>query len=188
MTQYSITATAMKKPQTHFALVVFVSWLCGAAFAFWWFQFQYVNAFDNQLATFNGEQLKQLHLLPGGNKSALVVHFVDPDCPCNQFSRPHIEDLEAKLATTTEFSVRRIQAIDSRQLRLPATPAVAIWSESGELAYFGPYSSGAICGSGDDLVVKVVNDLHRGINPQWINLDAVGCFCPLRDTPETSAT
>ncbi|WP_317932967.1 DUF6436 domain-containing protein [Halioxenophilus sp. WMMB6] len=170
----------MKKSRKLFAYLLLTVWLSSCAFAFWWFQFQYLGRFDSRLAAFNGEALSQIHLQPSTTtKTALVMHFVDPSCPCSRFSKPHIRDLEARFQGSVEFINSDSQALDLLALEVPATPAVAIWSSSGELAYFGPYSGGAVCGSGEDFVVSVLNLLQQGSNPSWVNLDAVGCFCPL---------
>jgi hypothetical protein len=117
-----------------------------------------------------------------GNK-ALVVHFVDPDCPCSRFSTPHIQELELAFSKNIEF-VDFLSSVETdermQQFKaavIPAGPAVAVFSQSGDLAYFGPYSSGAVCGEGDDLVAATLTSLDNNINPQWINQENVGCFC-----------
>ncbi|MFA7552774.1 MAG: DUF6436 domain-containing protein [Spongiibacteraceae bacterium] len=166
------------------AYVLVLTWLFACAAAFWWFEFRYIDQFDNNLTSFNGQPLKALKLEPSANQLALVVHFVDPDCPCSRFSAPHIADLERTFNGLVEF--RQWSKTDERpySLSIPASPAVAIWTNTGALAYFGPYSSGAICGKGDDLVTSTLNKLHQGYNPEWINNDTVGCFCPWHNPEE----
>ena len=163
------------------SLVVFTTWIGTCLFTFWWFQFRHIGSFENNLATFDGSELSQFHLRPADNMGAIVVHFIDPDCPCSRFSIPHVEDLEQKFAGIAEFRTQSSVSALPKNLRIPATPAVAIWNKEGDLAYFGPYSGGAICGTGSDFVATVFNQLQNGVNPQWINLDAVGCFCPHGD-------
>lgn len=165
--------------------LVFVVWIGVSVTAFWWFQFKHLGNFENQLATFDGAELAQLQLLPIANHHAVVVHFIDPECPCTRFSLPHIEELERKLADRVDF---RSASTLGTTLQIPATPAVAIWSEAGELAYFGPYSGGAICGTGNDFVTSVFKQLQAGTNPKWFNLDAVGCFCPSQSIPKVIST
>ena len=70
------------------------------------------------------------------------------------------------------------QLVNQLGIAVPASPAVAIWDEHGKLAYFGPYSSGLVCGQGDDFVSRVMVRLTQKQNPEWINMLGVGCFCP----------
>ena len=59
---------------------------------------------------------------------------------------------------------------------LPSLPAVAIFNNS-ELAYFGPYSSGSICGPSNSFVELVMGMLNRGKKPALINSLEKGCYC-----------
>ena len=64
---------------------------------------------------------------------------------------------------------------------LPASPAVAVWDSLGRLAYFGPYSEGAVCTSANSFVEPVLDALLAGrpvLAPQTL---ASGCFCAWRD-------
>ena len=58
-----------------------------------------------------------------------------------------------------------------------ATPAVAVIEADGSVAYFGPYSAGAVCGEGEDLLKTVVKQLQENQNFAWFNLLSYGCFC-----------
>lgn len=177
----------MSRPQRVIAGSIFAVWISVSLAAFWWFQFKDIGNFENALASFDGTELAKLQMQPLSGRQALVVHFIDPDCPCSRFSRPHIEELERELSDRVEFrSASRLKS--SMAFSVPATPSVAIWSESGELAYFGPYSGGAICGSGDDFVTSVFKRLEAGTNPKWLNLDAVGCFCPVKTRSKVIST
>ena len=49
------------------------------------------------------------------------------------------------------------------------------WDEGGDLIYFGPYSSGEICGKGDDLLTQVLLSPNR--LGQMTSQEAIGCFC-----------
>lgn len=63
--------------------------------------------------------------------------------------------------------------------RLPASPAVAIWDQQGQLAYFGPYSEGATCTSNNSFIEPILKPQRRppGQRQQYL---AVGCFCDWR--------
>lgn len=167
------------------AVIIFVVWLLLAAVSLWWFQLRHIGGFDEYWASFNGQTLSELPFKPDYG-DALVVHFVDPSCPCSRFTTAHIESLQADLKTDIDFvyiapetstSTRPKLQLELQDIGLPASPAVAIWDKSGELAYFGPYSSGAFCGEGTDFVRTTLHSLTQNHNPQWINQEAVGCFC-----------
>src|SRR5690606_27647300 len=131
----------------------------------------------------------------------VMVHFVDPACECNRFSKEHIDHLTIILGNNVQTLTVRTDTKNlpqtasdvsqqlshqlSQQLSQqladwpPATPATAIWDAEGNLAYFGPYSTGAICGRGEDMVLYTLKELVKGNNPRWLNQEAVGCYCPL---------
>lgn len=164
------------------AWLVLIGWFSLCVFIFWWYQYRYISPFNEYWASFTGDVLLSSQVKPHQAR-ALVVHFVDPDCPCSRFSVPHIQQLEVESSGGVEFvdflssaeTDERMQQFKSSAI--PAGPAVAVFNQGGDLAYFGPYSSGAICGEGDDLVTATLSSLDQDINPRWINQEAVGCFC-----------
>lgn len=164
------------------ALCVGVIWLAGIIYAFWFFQLQYLGQFSERLVEFNGNENQNLYLQPD-HATALVVHFLNPNCPCNSYSQKHIADLESKYSDNTEFvywgsqTLSREQKQTLKRFKVPASPAVAIWNSQGQLTYFGPYSSGAFCGQGTDFVSISLDNLRNGNNSVWINNDVAGCFC-----------
>jgi hypothetical protein len=159
------------------ASLVLLAWALVVAAVFWHYQLR----FQNQWFTFNGRLLSENAEMPKTDKFS-VVHFVDESCPCSRFSAPHIEDVESRSdKTRVSFaSVYRDVTTDSAVLarlveQVPASPSVAVWDRDGELRYFGPYSAGAICGQGDDMLERV---LTPGVSGVWLSQEAVGCFCP----------
>lgn len=161
---------------------LFFCWLVFSALAFWWFQFRYIGAFDDYWATFNGSAFNEIKVKPH-NATVLVVHFVEPKCPCSRFSVSHIQRLEAEFKGEVEFvDLLTMPDSDPRKailnsISIPAGPSVAVWDSDGELAYFGPYSGGSFCGQGTDFVSLTLNALAEQQNPRWINQEAVGCYC-----------
>ena len=151
---------------------VLAVWIVAMLLLFWFFQFKYTTNW----VSFQGSEFKELTM--SVTRQATVVHFIDPDCPCTKFSAPHIERLELEWPNV-EFKsmVRNVSTDLSLRLNMvvPASPAVAMWDQSGELTYFGPYTAGEICGEGEDLLGKALTSPAGG---QWINQEAVGCFCP----------
>ncbi|MNV89579.1 hypothetical protein D3C71_1838880 [compost metagenome] len=61
---------------------------------------------------------------------------------------------------------------------LPASPAVAIWDHQGRLAYFGPYSEGAVCNASNSFIEPILQALsqHRAVTAG--STLAIGCYCP----------
>ena len=62
--------------------------------------------------------------------------------------------------------------------RLPASPAVAIWDQRGELAYFGPYSEGLSCNSSNSFIEPILEALSSG---RAKAAAALGKVVPLRE-------
>lgn len=147
----------------------FVVWILILASLFWSMQMQYQAVW----VSFDGSRLPKLPAVTSGTR---VVHFVDPDCPCSKFSLPHIQKVEQTWGgKQIAFSQVEVGRAGHEFFGLvPATPAVAVWDRTGNLAYFGPYTSGAICGEGEDLLGRFFNNRLAG---QWTNQEAVGCFC-----------
>jgi hypothetical protein len=147
-----------------------------AAITLWWFQFRYISQFDDHWVSFNGTALSEAKLIPeAGN--ALVVHFIDPSCPCSRFAHKHVSELETTFSTSVDFKRVEDISMEHPNIRVPASPAVAIWDKHGSLAYVGPYSSGNICGQGNDFTTMTLSALQEGKNPAWVNNEAIGCFC-----------
>ena len=87
------------------------------------------------------------------------MHFWDPGCPCNVGNQQHLQELLQRFAgqAVDFYEVRKpgskgrlpqplaaLKPLDGLigAEQLPASPAVGIWDQSGELVYIGPYSEG----------------------------------------------
>ncbi|WP_396588750.1 DUF6436 domain-containing protein [Bermanella sp. R86510] len=106
------------------------------------------------------------------------MHFRTKGCRCTTYQDTHISELAPILKNTTQVVINREQLINL-ELAI-TTPSVAIWDEDGEMAYFGPYSSGVVCGEGTGFVERTLTALQQGINPSWLYTQGVGCFCKPR--------
>lgn len=171
----------MRRDRYFFASSVAIIWLAVVCFGFWHYSLRYHYSVTDYWASFDGS--KVVSIAPTGTMT--IVHWVDPDCPCSRFSGPHIKQLQQQFQDVKHQIVNPNATAAMLPIGLqrtfhavPATPAVAVYNEVGELAYFGPYSSGAICGAGKDLVVSVLKQLRHGVNPSWVNQEALGCMCP----------
>lgn len=170
--------------------------LCGAAL--WWayasFQARYLRPFDNPATLFEGGQLRLPPELAGPGPIR-VVHFWDPACPCNVGNQQHLGELVEHFAPQgVSFHVVQKPGSNGQlpanlagleplaQLpgseRIPASPAVAIWDRNGRLAYFGPYSEGAVCNASNSFVEPILKALLDGRSVDASNTLAQGCYCP----------
>jgi len=138
------------------------------------------------------------------DKVTTVVHFWDPACDCSRFNEKHVRDLMAEyrkqgirfvvVARAESFANREalsqkaravfgdVDVIWNQDLRLnksiPSSPAAIILDGQQQLAYFGPYSEGAVCSAGSGrFVERILDGVLAGKNPQFINTLAYGCFC-----------
>lgn len=165
-----------------FAYIVFILWLLSCAFAFWWFELRFLNEFDDEFVAYSQSQVVRIDPLENGYV-AQVVHIVDESCPCSRFSVSHIKRLESGFSEDVLFKDwHTLQKNLREKMSIPASPAVAIWAADGQLAYFGPYSSGKFCGQGNDFVAATIERLRLNDNPEWVNHDALGCFCRWNNT------
>ncbi|WP_420492667.1 DUF6436 domain-containing protein [Phytopseudomonas flavescens] len=161
--------------------------------AFWWFEARYLRPFSDRTTLFDGTEL---HLPAGlaGPGRIRLVHFQDPACPCNVGNQQHLAELTARYSIRgVSFYVVHKPGMEGAQAdatsglqpliglegsdKLPASPAVAIWDQRGELAYFGPYSSGFTCTSGNSFIEPVLDALLDGRRVVANNNLASGCFC-----------
>ena len=161
-----------------------MGWLLLLIVAFHRFFFASLSTFE-QWATFDGSEIaNQVRGKPNS-----MVHWQSERCICNKYSESHIQNLTEQHETFLHIRVnsKELSLLDQESAILsqyvPATPAVMIFDNVGNLAYFGPYSGGAVCGSGEDFVASTVNALDKGVNPSWINQESVGCLCPWQTQP-----
>lgn len=185
----------MARPSRKTLLVSLIAllWIAALLAAFWWFEARYVRPFDQQTALFAGAELRLPAELAGPGPIRLV-HFWDPACPCNIGNQQHLAELIEHFAPLG-VSFHAVQKPGS-QGRLPATlsamqtlaplpgsagipasPAVAIWDQQGQLAYFGPYSEGLTCNSSNSFIEPILEALSAGRPVSASNTMAVGCFC-----------
>ncbi|CAM3820806.1 DUF6436 domain-containing protein [Pseudomonas reidholzensis] len=174
-------------------LVLLAILLCTAVL--WWaydsFQARYLRPFDNQTTLFDGSQLRLPDDLAGPGPIR-VVHFWDPACPCNVGNQQHLGELldhftplgvSFHLAQKPGSHGQLLASLDAiahlpGSEHLPASPAVAIWDRQGRLAYFGPYSEGAVCNSSNSFIEPILRALLEDRQVSASNTLAVGCYCP----------
>ncbi|WP_447588244.1 DUF6436 domain-containing protein [Aquipseudomonas campi] len=168
-------------------------WLGAMLAAYWWFQVRYIRPFDARTQLFSGAELRLPAELSGPG-AIRVVHFWDPACPCNVGNQQHLAELLATYVPKgVQFyavqkagshgqlpaTLRALQPLSALpgSADLPASPAVAIWDREGRLAYFGPYSEGALCTSANSFIEPILEALSAGRPVRADSTLAVGCFC-----------
>ena len=175
-------------PNTKGPWLLLAAWLSIVSSAFWWFEYRHWQSFSPLGVTFNGLDLqplyRHLYLHKDGQDAITIVHFADQSCACNRYGIQHRKSLKALSKGFSKGLIQHVvlpqKALDMG-IKVPASPSVAVWDSKGQLAYFGPYTSGAVCGQGDDFVRKVIRHLSNDHNPEWINMLGVGCYCPWQD-------
>ena len=173
-------------------------WLGSMLTGLWWYKSSFIRSFSESTAVFSGQQLRLPDSMAGAG-AIRFVHFWDPACPCNVGNQQHLADMLERYAGKVEFyhvqkpgssgqlpkalsSMRHLSGLPGAQL-LPASPAVAIWDRSGKLAYFGPYSEGAVCNASNSFIEPVLDALLDNRPVAAANTLAVGCFCDWQSTP-----
>lgn len=161
--------------------------------AYRWYEGRYIRPFDERTALFSGDALRLPASLAGPGPIRLV-HFFDPACPCNVGNQQHLGELIERFADqgVTFYAVQkpgsqghlpqnlqRMQLLDGLPgaEAIPATPAVGIWDRDGKLAYFGPYSEGAVCNSANSFIEPIIEALLAGRAVEATHTLAVGCYC-----------
>lgn len=149
---------------------------------------------SQQAVFFSGGALKLPENLAGPGK-VRVVHFWDPQCPCHRETDVHLNYLiglyrfsgvdfysvqkpgsKGQMLPILQGKLTALPALEGMQA-LPASPAVAIWDQQGNLAYAGPYSEGLVCNSANSFVEPVLDALVANRAVSAANTMAVGCYC-----------
>lgn len=167
-------------------------WLGSMFTGLWWYKTRFIRPFSETTALFNGQQLRLPTSMAGAGKIRFV-HFWDPSCPCNVGTQQHLAEMIEHYSDRVEFyhlpkfgsrgqlpkalsAMRHLSGLPGAT-DIPASPAVAIWNTAGDLAYFGPYSEGAVCNSSNSFIEPVLDALLENRPVTAANTLAVGCFC-----------
>lgn len=105
---------------------------------------------------------------------ATVLHFSTPECDCQVYSEQHINEIN-QLASVNNFNINNITI--SKNNFIPATPAIAIVSNLGELIYFGPYGQGIACSQTSGYAQTVLKNYVKGYISNTLVKEAKGCYC-----------
>nr|WP_136251439.1 DUF6436 domain-containing protein [Ningiella ruwaisensis] len=178
-----------------------IIWFAGASFLVLSMNTQTTKAFDHDLRL--SQQLMSLEFetnfsdllneltneQSAQNPVKRLIHFEsEQPCFCQTLAQAHINTLNSMLEDSdVHINTLNVSKIAILKHYVPSTPAVAVIDSNGELAYFGPYSSGSGCFGRSGEVNEVVK--QRFLEPNALTLnshefsraiiraEARGCYC-----------
>lgn len=168
----------MKPSYTQLTWTTAILWLLLVSVLMW-------QIFASDYRPFLHENAPDLRQMPPLNTGQLtLIHFLDEQCSCNRFAKPHVEDLEKSYQSMQHVYAEETKSLLGIALAdwVISSPSVSIISPEGMLIYHGPYTSGSVCGQGDDLVASHIQQWKAGDSKQYLNLLGQGCFCPWPET------
>jgi len=109
-----------------------------------------------------------------------VVHFSQGNCTCEWIAQAHIHSVKLLASEQGKENIALdVSGMSNITQKLPATPAVAVYDQEGQLTYLGPYATGLFCTAGRGLVETFIK--QSGNSQQYLGatipLDANGCYC-----------
>lgn len=186
------------RSKTILGLALASLWAVLMIWAFWWYEARLIRPFSD--VPLDSQRLP-LELPPAlaGSGAIRLVHFFDANCPCQANSLRHLEALVERfkdrgvdfyLYSSNPTQLPNLEGVSlliqlSGAELMPASPATAIWSQDGQLSYFGPYSADALCSIDNSVVEPILESLIQGREVLINNSLSVGCFCAW---PSTQAT
>jgi Domain of unknown function (DUF6436) len=177
---------ANKKQLVRLASALALFWFLASGFGLWYFFNRDVTSFipavkgEPSYTSQNYETYLDQIKWPKTD-GLTFIHFIDENCSCTRFSLEHINDLQDLYSESEHILVRNTGSTDKYSGVAISSPSVAVVNAQGELAYYGPYTDGATCQQGKDLVELVVNGIERDAAFEWLNLLSSGCFCAWPD-------
>ncbi len=110
-----------------------------------------------------------------------IIHFIDPNCSCSQYSHAHINAIKNELGALQHVHVQPGEEAvffeGEPQAWLISSPSAALISPSGELIYYGPYTDALLCNEGQDLIKQALRQTQKNDDFRWYNVLGYGCFC-----------
>lgn len=190
MSSFFIAAPSRSSPAAiRLAALLALAWLAAAAQLLWHFEKQRL-ASSRQLVHFATDDLPSPPSAAAG--VAKILYFLDRDCSCNAAALAEIARLrrvavlpEAQFAVDAAGAAAlggNVQALSAAERagwsgRVPAAPAVALWSASGNLVYFGPIAVNAGCGDGVSYLQNALRTMRKDSSALFAPWDVVTCAC-----------
>ena len=110
--------------------------------------------------------------------SGTAFHITQDGCFCHMVAESHVSQVKQQI-TDEGFGNTVVSLAEHPQFErfLPSTPAVVIFTESGDLLYIGPYSTGYLCMPGNGLVEELISRMGQNTGDKIIMSIANGCYC-----------
>lgn len=171
--------------------VAFATWLVlcfiGLAWALTWrlVNFDHQGLLVEQMRELSFDQaIEQQFAAHYGDLSNQAFHISQSGCFCQQVAQPHISSV-SKVLTEHAFNNRSLLLKPEHFLleHLPSTPAIVVFNQTGQLAFFGPYSTGLLCSTGNGFIERQISQFNRQqYYGATVISDAKGCYCPTKTT------
>ena len=169
------------------AIGLLTLWIGATTFAFWWLQARLIKPFTEEYSAYADLAAIAVSTGQSDSRPIQVVELIDEDCYCSRVNRDHRERVRQRYANSQVafVEVRPGEKLPSTAAaQLPdsidrtSAPSALVLNQQGRLEYFGPYSFGAGCFTGNGTHVERAIDraLARQSRPQ-INVIGNGCFC-----------
>ena len=113
-----------------------------------------------------------------GEIANTAVHFRTGNCICESLAQNHSDELANNLSISGYKNLTlTLDELTEITAYIPSTPAVAIFNESQQLIYLGPYSIGLGCFTDNSLVASISRYLSATYLGAQINSAVEGCYC-----------
>lgn len=113
-----------------------------------------------------------------GDLTKTAIHFRSGKCACEALVGSHSDELATNLAAANFHNVTvKLDDLPGIGAYIPSTPAVAIFNESQQLIYLGPYAIGLGCFTDDSLINTILRYTRANYWGAQINSDVEGCYC-----------
>lgn len=159
--------------------LLFASWVISMSWLLYQTGNQHYGEFDpeRQLQQ-QTQQLSLLNAVAGAQSSnAVLLHVLDPACPCTDNAKTHIKTLQAELQSRQLQQLYLTSAeAQAMGITVPATPMV-IYLQNRQLIYSGPYASGPACSAKNSMLSAVLQNTSR-LPGSWFNSETWACRCP----------
>lgn len=164
-----------KATPTQLAWMTAVLWLTLVSLLTW-------QVFASDYSEFLHEDAPDINTMPSFQVSEVTfVHYLDERCSCHRFALPHVNEIEKSYP-----DVKHVR-LDSDSLAQSArqtyekwgisSPSVSIINRDGSILYHGPYTDGAVCGQGEDIIQRQMQRKELGDASKQLNLLSYGCYC-----------
>jgi hypothetical protein len=113
----------------------------------------------------------------GKEVSNAVIHITrENDCLCQLTASRHINTIKETVVSLGKTNISLyLSDIKGLDAILQKTPAIAVFDSNGKLSYFGPYSTGIGCLSGNGTVEPYLNsETSLGA---IVPMESLGCYC-----------